>query len=434
MLWMVACLFFTFTVCGQSAGISGKIAGGRSGQKISLSYWEQPGISPVITMDAVLAKDSFYFSLPSWTGEELFFYADAGAAGFYGIVSKGDNIYLEFRGDTICFSGRGSAANRALYLGRIAARGGKDMRVADQLEYDQKAIQQVEAVLQPYRDSLPGSVYTLLRADLLGKIGSRMIGVYWEQEPDKQEGIYNRYIGPVLAKLPTDDNSALSGHYLDYLLDKAQLDYHRAMHRQCTNSAVYEWIKTHYSGGLQERLLAHQLLLAFALGGQQEELEQCAEDFLKIVRSESCKVAVVVPFSRMKRGIRRGLPAPGFSLPDNKGNNIALSQFTGKVVLLHFCADDDNLTPTLDEISKCFDKKEVAFLHIGMTPLPIHENGIQLFPGNQLPAIQRDYNVSACPTLIVIARNGHIFAVKPPNPSNDEGTELTNIIYEALQQ
>ncbi|MBV8254052.1 MAG: redoxin domain-containing protein [Chitinophaga sp.] len=433
MLWIIAGLLITTCVRGQSATITGKVAGGKTGQHVSLTYWVQPGISPGITMDAVLAKDSFYFSLPPWTGDPLFFYVDAGG-GFYGIISRGDHIHLDFTGDTIYFAGRGSAANRALYLGRIAGKGRQDMRVADQLEYDRKAIQAVDQVLQSYKDSMPGQLYSVLRADLLGMIGSRMIGAYWEQEPDVQESIYNRHIGPALPQLPLDETSALSGHFLDYLLDKAQLDYHRAMHRQCTHGAVYEWIKNHYSGVLQEKLLAHQLLLAFATGGQQEELEQCAEDYLKMVRSESCKEAVAIPFSKMRRGIRRGLPAPGFSLPDHKGNMISLSQFAGKVVLLHFCADDDNLVTTLNEISKCFDKKDVVFLHIGMTPLPIHENGIQLYPGNQLPAIQRAYNVSACPTLIVIARNGRVFAVKPPNPSNDQGTELTNVIYEALQQ
>ncbi|MBV7533853.1 TlpA disulfide reductase family protein [Chitinophaga sp. sic0106] len=418
----------------QQACITGKVPGGRNGQQVSVSYWVQPGISPAITQETALVRDSFYCSIPEAQAGPLFFYADAGEGrSFQGIIGRNDSIHIIFSGDTILLSGRGAACSRVLYVCKrsLSATTGDATR---QMEREKQSVQAIETQLSRCRDSMPADMHALLRADLLGQVGSRMIGTFWQQDPDLQETIYQQHIRPALPDIPGSEQNALSARFLAYQLEKAQVDYYRSSHLQCTNSAVYEWIKTHYSSGLQEKLLAHQLLMAFAMGGMEEELENCAKDYLAFVHDPICKQAVAIPYNKMKRGIRKGIPAPAFSLPDLQGNPVSLSQFAGKVVLLHFCSDDDNLLPTLDEISKCFQNDPVAFLHIGMKPFAVKGVGIQLYPGAQFATMQQQYNVNACPTLIVITRDGNIFAVKPPNPAEDYGTALTNIIYEALQQ
>ncbi|WP_073082948.1 TlpA family protein disulfide reductase [Chitinophaga jiangningensis] len=424
-------------VASQVPCITGKVVGGRTGQPVSVSYWVQPGISPVISQEVALERDSFYCLIPEAQVGLLFFYADAGGGrSFQGIIGKSDSIHIVFSGDTILLSGRGAAGSRVLYICKRTLSGAKreGQAIGLQMENEKQILQTIETQLSHYRDSMPADMHALLRADLLGQVASGMISTFWQQDPDLQETMYQQYIRPALPDIPNSEQNALSARFLAYQLDKAQVDYYRSSHLQCTNSAVYQWIKTHYTGVLQEKLLAHQLLMAFAMGGMEEELENCAKDYLSFAHDPISKEAVATPYNKMKRGIRKGLPAPAFSLPDFQGNTVSLSQFAGKVVLLHFCSDDDNLLPTLDEISKCFQHDPVAFLHIGMKPFPVKGVGLQLYPGTQFAAMQQQYNVNACPTLIVITRDGHIFAVKPPNPAEDYGTALTNIIYEALQQ
>lgn len=424
-------------LAAQTPCITGRVAGGRTGGVVAVSYWLQPGISPVITQEVQLERDSFYCRIPEAQAGLLFFYADAGGGrSLQGIIGRNDSIHIFFGGDSIALSGNGAAGSRVMYLCRRAMGGMGAIRGEPDREMQgaKQSLQFIHATLSHYRDSMPADMYALARAELLGQVASGMIGTYWQQDPDLQEAAYRQFILPALPELPVNEQSGASARFLSYLVDKAQVDYYRSTHQQCTHKAVYEWIKSRYTGPLQEKLLAHQLLMAFAMGGVEEELESCAKDYLAFVRDPACKEAVATPYNKVKRGIRKGMPAPPFSLPDMQGNTVSLSQFAGKVVLLHFCSDDDNLLPTLDEISKCFRKEEVAFLHIGMKPFAVKGVGLQLYPGAQFAAMQQQYNVNACPTLIVITRDGNIFAVKPPNPAEDYGTALANIIYEALQQ
>ncbi|WP_167020866.1 redoxin domain-containing protein [Chitinophaga sp. Cy-1792] len=424
----------------QEAHIITRVAGARTGHKITVAYWSNPGISAVTSVDTVLAKDSVPLFLPV-TARELFFYIDAGSGNiFYGMTSAGEKLEINFKEDTILFSGPNAATCRLIYLLKQQERRTRMglQATATWLPQQIKAWQQLlkndDQLLLQYKDSLSPNTYSIVKADAQGGIASKILSIYQDADPDQQEAIYVHTVSPALPALEINELTTKSVRLLDYLVDKAQSDYHRAMHMPCTDEAVYNWLKMHYNGIVQEKLLAHQLLMAFANGGQQEEMEKCARDYLSFVQSDVCKLAVQVPYNRLKRGIRRGLPAPDFSLPDFSGHTVSLNQFEGKVVLLHFCSDDDELMPTLDEISKCFDKAQVAFLHIGMKPYTIKGNGTQLYPGDQFSLMEQRYNVSSCPTLIVINRHGYIFAVKPPDPAMDYGNALTNIIYEALQQ
>lgn len=73
-------------------------------------------------------------------------------------------------------------------------------------------------------------------------------------------------------------------------------------------------------------------------------------------------------------------------------------------------------------------------MHVSPQAFSSKADGILLLCGNKAAEIQAHYNVSAYPGLIVVGKNGNIFAVKPPDPAADHGTALTNILYEALQQ
>ncbi|WP_143307588.1 TlpA family protein disulfide reductase [Chitinophaga vietnamensis] len=420
----------------QAAVISGKVADGGA-QRVTLSYWFHPGVSALSSMDTLLQRDTFSFRLPPFTARELFFYADAGGGhDFYGMISPGDSIRLDFREDTVLLSGRGAMPCKAWYAARkaqerVAVTGREPQQ---QVAFYKARMAAAMQSLDRWRDSLSATACAIIRADLLGGSASKLMATFWNAAPDEQEALYRRQIAPALPAIVPSDTTAMAIRYLDYLLEKAQVDYFLSQHFRCSNAAVYEWLKTHYSGRLQEKLLVHQLMLAYAGGGPQDELETCVSDYLNHAQLEPGRQAIATLYGRSRRGIRKGMPAPLFIVPDDGGHAVDLQQFRGKVVLLHFCEGNDPIMPTLDEINKCFNKGEVVFMHVSPQPFSSKADGILLPCGSKAAEIQAHYNVSAYPGLIVVGRNGNIFAVKPPDPAADHGTALTNILYEALQQ
>lgn len=427
----------TFTV------ISGKVKGANA-RPVSVSWWTEPGVSPAKSQDTLLQKDSFCFRLPVEPVAAMFFYLDAGGAhNFYGTLRPGDSLSLTFSEDTLVLSGRGAAACRVQYLARRAQeRIPQPVRddAASRVAWYHQQLQVAENVLQGYRDSLPVTIYTVVRANVLGETAAKMIACLWHTSPDgiglaQQASLYQQAILPSLPAVVPSDTTALAIRYLNYLLQKAEADYFMQQHSQCTDREIYGWIKTHYTGLLRDKLLAHQLLQSLAAGGQQEELASCAQDYLSIVQHTACRQAIAAKYGKIKKGLSKGMPAPPFSLPDSAGHPVNLSYFNGKVVLLHFYDADDQLLPSLSEINTCFNKDDVVFIHINCNnnPSPKYP-GLRLQADGQIAGVLEQYNISRYPALIVVGRNGTIYATRPPDPTADHGAALTDIIYAALLQ
>ncbi|HVI46788.1 MAG TPA: hypothetical protein VM802_18055 [Chitinophaga sp.] len=441
-------LIVSLGICGTSFPQSILLLAGHvqdhHGGSISFSSWEEPGISPAVTRDVVLQKDSFYIEMPAVAGRRIFFYADAGGENnFYGMLHGGDNVQLFFGADTLVFSGKGAVSCSAQYLAEKAQRNipapaGNDaaLRVA----WYKKQLAAATAILNVYRDSLTTADYTIIRANVLGETAGKLIDCMWRLRADsilaeRQAAFYRNHILQDLPHIEISDTTATAIRYLRYLLRKAEADYFSQYHRQCSDRDIYEWIKGHYTGVLRDKLLAHQLLQGLAAGGPQDELAVCARDYLSLVQHPGCKQAIAATYGNIRRGLSRGAVAPVFSLPDNTGHQVSLGQFAGKVVLLHFCNTDDPLLSSLSEINKCFKKDEVVFLHIscndaGITDYP----GVHLYAGSQLQQVREQYNINRYPALIIVGRDGKIYAVRPPDPVADYGAALANIIYAALLQ
>ncbi|MBC9934809.1 TlpA family protein disulfide reductase [Chitinophaga qingshengii] len=419
--------------------ISGRVKGG-NGQRISVSWWNEPGISAAMSLDSLIQKDSFCFRLPAVPAPALFFYLDAGGShNFYGTLHPGDSISLTFGEDTLVVAGRGAVACRVQYLTRRA----QDRIPPPQLEdaaskatWYQQQLLVAENMLRTYHDSLPPTLYTVVRANVLGETAAKIMGCLWQASPGEEQALlYQRVIRPALPAIVPSDTTALAIRYLNYLLQKAEADYVMQQHSQCTEKDIYEWIKTHYSGLLRDKLLAHQLLQSLAAGGQQEELASCAQDYLSIVQHAVCKQAIAAKYSKIRKGISKGMPAPAFSFPDSSGHPVNLRYFAGKVVLLHFYNAEDPLLPSLSEINTCFNKDEVVFIHINCNNnVSARYPGVQWQAGDQVAGVLEQYNISQYPALIVVGKNGNIYATKPPDPTADHGAALADIIYAALLQ
>ncbi|NSL90106.1 hypothetical protein ECE50_024945 [Chitinophaga sp. Mgbs1] len=422
--------------------IGGKFAG-RAGAKVSLSYWEEPGISPAVTMDTLLQRDTFCFRLPRYSRPLVFFYADAGAGNhFYGTVRMGDSVFIRFEEDTVIFSGGGAVACRAQYLAGRAQQhilpGGtapEAMAACYRLR-----LTAAEKVLQFYRDSLSASQFQVIRANVLGETAGLLLSCLWKfppdsTRPDRQAACYRQQIAPALPVIAATDTTVMAIRYLHFLLQRAEADCFLQQGAQFSDQGVYEWIKARYNGVLRDKLLAHQLLQGLAAGGQQDELALCARDYLSFVQHPGCRQLIASRYGVIRKGVRKGIPAPVFSLPDNNGRSWDLRTLSGKVVLLHFCDAGDPLLNTLTEIKPCFNKEEVVFFHIGRDVHSLVKYpGIPLQADGRLQELSEQYSISQYPALIIIGKNGQIYATRPPDPAADHGTALTNIIYAALLQ
>ncbi|MGN7823069.1 peroxiredoxin family protein [Chitinophaga sp. 22536] len=423
--------------------ISGRVKGGK-GQPVSVSWWSEPGVLPAKSQDTLLQKDTFCFRLPAEPMAVLFFYLDAGGPrNFYGTLRPGDSLSLNFTDDTLILAGNGAPACRAQYLSRRAQeRVSQPVKddVPSRVAWYRQQMTAAEAVLQNYHDSLPASEYAVVRANVLGETAARMIACLWHASPEgmavaEQASLYRQAIMPALPAIVPSDTTALAIRYLNYLLQKAEADYFMQQHSQCTDREIYDWIKSHYTGILRDKLLAHQLLQSLAAGGQQEVLANCAQDYLSIVQHAACKQAIAAKYGKIKKGISKGMPAPAFSLPDSAGHPVNLNYFAGKVVLLHFYDADDQLLPSLSEINTCFNKEEVVFVHINCNSNASPKYpGVQLWADGQIATVLEQYNISRYPALIVVGKNGSIYATRPPDPTVDHGAALADIIYAALLQ
>ena len=69
-----------------------------------------------------------------------------------------------------------------------------------------------------------------------------------------------------------------------------------------------------------------------------------------------------------QNSVRVGSQAPEFTATDTRGNNVALSQLRGKVVVMTFwatrCAICHEELPKLDQVARGFDGKNVVFLSL----------------------------------------------------------------------
>lgn len=447
-LLRISCIFLMLagTAAAQqsAAVITGRVVD-HPVQKVSLSYWYDPGISPAVTQDTLLKSDSFYFRISVPAGRVIFFYADAGSGyNFYGMIRGGDSLQMVMQGDSIRFGGSSAVLNRAVYTAKREQSVVQLPVLPDAFRLAAAWRQRLQAagkVLAVYRDSISTATWALVRSHVLAEAASGLVSTVWKvaAAPDstleeRQVLFYKDNILPALPQIIPSDTTVTSIRYLNYLLQKAEADYFIQHRYECNNRAIYEWLKTHYSGRLRDRLLAHSLMLGFAAGNSPEEQEWCVRDYLELVQDDACKQAIAKLYGRSRKGISRGVTAPVFSFPDAQGNLVSLRQFSGKVVLLHFYSGKDPLLPALTEIKNCFDDS-VTFVNICCDG-----NAVRGLPGWiwQLDEQHRDvltqYNISKYPSFIIVGKNGKVYAIKPPDPAVDRGTALTNIIYEALLQ
>lgn len=167
------------------------------------------------------------------------------------------------------------------------------------------------------------------------------------------------------------------------------------------------------------------------------DVEKVYHQFISTCSSPFLKDTLQKYYTAMKR-LKPGSPAPGFTLKNEKGKTVSLSDFKGKVVYIDFWGvecppciyDIQNHVPQLHERYK---NKEVVFINICVDAKEAQWkealekyglNGVNLIAEGWTnhPACKA-YNVSGIPHYILVDKNGRIADNNAPradgfNPEN----------------
>jgi thiol-disulfide isomerase/thioredoxin len=149
-----------------------------------------------------------------------------------------------------------------------------------------------------------------------------------------------------------------------------------------------------------------------------------------------------------KQRLSPGSPAPAFTLLDNTGKAVSLSDFKGKVVYLDFwgtwcgpCMKE--MTEAAPALKKQFEGREVVFLYVSQgdpedrwkqTLLDKHftsANSVHLREPRESEQVATDYQVNQYPTYWLIDRAGRIIDSQAPRPS--DGPKTVAAIEAALR-
>jgi len=160
-----------------------------------------------------------------------------------------------------------------------------------------------------------------------------------------------------------------------------------------------------------------------------EDAENITLDFLPKCKTTVYKDTLVSYYSMIKK-FRQKSPAPEFTLKDENGKSVSLSDFKGKVVYLDFwgvyCApcrsDIKNYVPKLH--AKYHDK-DIAFINICVdvnekiwknTLSEIKLDGVNLLAGWPNSQVSKDYNIIGVPHYMLIDKYGKFADYNAPGP------------------
>ncbi|WP_276486024.1 TlpA family protein disulfide reductase [Paraflavitalea pollutisoli] len=204
----------------------------------------------------------------------------------------------------------------------------------------------------------------------------------------------------------------------------------------------YNWLKQYLRGRLQVPVLTLFLESDISKLNQAEDLEMLIKETYTSP-TDSVYAHYIRKYYNNVTSFRRGMPAPDFTIENEKGEKVNLAHFRGKVIYLDFwfatCGPCHALFSTIAPVKKYFaNRQDVVFLNVSIDPRStwldaLTKNTIAGYhaftegKGSSHPIIGH-YKVAAYPTTCLIDKKGNIFLATPSTKPD----ELTQQIEQAL--
>lgn len=194
---------------------------------------------------------------------------------------------------------------------------------------------------------------------------------------------------------------------------------------------------------LREQVLALQLDQALTFKALSDEFFRNWTDFQAEFPKSAMREYLDARVERMK-WMRPGTPAPNFTLRDTTGRAVSLSDFRGKIVLLDFwgswCGPCRAEMPFAKTVKQHFkNRPDIVFLYVANDSPEAWKKGIRDLgiEGTHVLAtktVEKQYDITAWPTYVLLGRKGEILSTNPARPSADAGQRLIDELEKAAGQ
>lgn len=442
----------------QSAIFSGKIENPLS-DKVIISELV-PGIGPKeLAQTPVDANGYFHMKFPLMNSARLEWENGNQSSNLY--MEPGDSLYVTINteqfDETIVYSGSNPGANNYLarYFINFTNDDGeqdKHIQIIPQMQILKRepaaylelidSITQIQLdFLNSYKDKLSPSFYKNEKTRIVyGAVYSKSMfpnmRKYYNQQsenpkelvlPDDFYAYFDNYSF-------NDDELAAHAEYLDaagyklnYLSEK-KLGFETAFNPE-QYMAQYELVPSFATGksvhAIRMNLITNKLRYIDA-----NELSDMVRVFVTSDADEALKSAVQQQYAEALT-LSKGQPAPSFTLMNEKGEEVSLSSFKGKVIYLDFwaswcgpCIREFSHVPALKE---AVSGSDVAFVYISIDDdeaawrkaMDKYKlGGTQLYAAGFGHEVAKKYRVNGIPRYMIIGKDGKILDGFPPRPSD----------------
>ncbi len=304
-----------------------------------------------------------------------------------------------------------------------------------------------EEVKANFRNLFVSDIEDLLCSDTVGIQGSALT-------PGFRKELIANYKNKFMLGVDTSNSLILqrSWAWRSYVINKIQTDYYVKFGRKPTLKKVFEKIAQEYKGVLFDRLIGQLMFYPFSISwgltSSSEQFQYCMEEGFKLTKSPYIKKAFLA-----KAVLAKGKEAYDFSYIDTSGNNVELSSFKGKVVMVDCwftgctgCAMfyerfKDSLAPAFKGnkdfkvISINLDENKKTWINSLYKDIYTNPSDINLFANAKgfKTGLLDYYKIDGAPFTLLIDKNGKIL-LSGLGGFPDTNTDVKKIIQSALQQ
>jgi thiol-disulfide isomerase/thioredoxin len=313
-------------------------------------------------------------------------------------------------------------------------------------------------ILESYKNSLLPVEYDLLKANLVGAnfyvayeylvldhtISNEIKAKYQAKVsnsnlPVKPNSTYLQFVAPVF--------------YTRYIEGRAVFKRYNKKGIVARTSALntkeyWDIINSSIQGYMRNRVLASYFLFKLNTSAVNDTLFAFAKQFAER-NNNSFRDTIRSLIAFRIQELSKGKNAFDFELSDTSGRIIRMKDFCGKVLLIDFmftgCPGCAQMLPYLKKVEEKYeDNDHIEFLSISTTKniadvkkgagLFSAKGSVQLYTNGletNHPIIQF-YKISAYPTLLIVDKKGKIFSIPAPDPRNDDGKSLKELLDTAL--